>query len=122
MPPSLRSLLNRKGIVRSLGAHDVFTALVAEQSGFETVFLGGFGASASAFGLPDLNLMTETEMAAAVRRMAQRLSVPLVADGDTGHGGEPNVRRTVRDFQGAGAAGIILEDQRSPKRCGHFAG
>src|SRR5687767_831546 len=114
---SLRTLLARKKLIRSLGAHDVFSALVAEQAGFETVFIGGFGTSASILGLPDLNLLTLTEMAAAVRRMAGRLSVPLVADGDTGHGGVHNVQRTVQEFERAGAAGVILEDQLSPKRC-----
>ena len=121
-PRRLRSLLRRPGAVRSLGAHDVFSAIVAQQCGFETIFLGGFGTSASLLGMPDLNLLTLDEMAGAVRRMASRLEVPLVADGDTGHGGVHNVSRTVQEFERAGAAGIILEDQVSPKRCGHFAG
>lgn len=119
---ALRRLLGGKKLVRSLGAHDVFSALVAERAGFETIFLGGFGASASLLGEPDLNLLTLDEMATAVGRMAARLSVPLVADGDTGHGSVHNVERTVAEFERAGAAGIILEDQVSPKRCGHFAG
>jgi 2,3-dimethylmalate lyase len=118
----LRRLLKRPGAVRSLGAHDVFSALIAQEAGFDAVFLGGFGASASLLGMPDLNLLTLDEMAGAVRRMAGRLSVPVVADGDTGHGGVHNVARTVEEFERAGAAGIILEDQVSPKRCGHFAG
>ncbi len=122
MKPSLKSLLKGKRIIRSLGAHDVFSALVAEQAGFETIFLGGFGTSASTLGLPDLNLLTLNEMAAAASRMARRLSVPLVADGDTGHGGVHNVTRTVREFERGGAAGVVLEDQVSPKRCGHFFG
>lgn len=121
-PRALRRLLKRKGIVRSLGVHDVFTALVAQDAGVEALFLGGFGASASLLGEPDIGLITLTEMAEAVRRMASRLSVPLVADGDTGHGGVHNVARTVFEFERAGAAGLILEDQVSPKRCGHFAG
>lgn len=115
-----RELLARPGIIRSLGAHDVFTALIVEQAGFETVFLGGFGASASQLGLPDLNFLTMTEMADAVRRMAGRLGIPVIADGDTGHGDLHNVRRTVEAFEAAGAAGILLEDQVAPKRCGHF--
>lgn len=118
----LRALLKRRGAIRSLGAHDVFSALIAQDAGFEMIFLGGFGASASLLGLPDLNLLTLDEMTGAVRRMASRLSVPLVADGDTGHGGVHNVARTVAEFERAGAAGVILEDQVSPKRCGHFAG
>ena len=118
----LRRLLKKPGAIRSLGAHDVFSALIAQESGFETIFLGGFGASASLLGQPDLNLLTLDEMAGAVRRMAARLRVPLVADGDTGHGGVHNVARTVAEFERAGAAGVILEDQVSPKRCGHFGG
>src|SRR5439155_12784417 len=118
----LRELLNRPGIIRSLGAHDVFTARLIEAAGLETVFLGGFGTSASMLGLADVGFLTLTEMADAVRRMAQRLSIPVVADGDTGHGDLHNVVRTVREFEAAGAAGILLEDQVAPKRCGHFQG
>src|SRR6266699_2854083 len=117
----LRELLAQPGIIRSLGAHDVFTALIVEQAGFETVFIGGFGTSASMLGLPDLNFLTMTEMADAVRRMAARVSIPVIADGDTGHGDLHNVQRTTQSFEQAGAAGILLEDQVMPKRCGHFA-
>jgi 2,3-dimethylmalate lyase len=118
----LRELLARPGIIRSLGAHDVFTALIVEQAGFETVFIGGFGTSASQLGLPDLNFLGMTEMADAVRRMAGRVRIPVIADGDTGHGDLHNVARTVATFAGAGAAGILIEDQVAPKRCGHFEG
>src|SRR3954470_20531017 len=118
----LRSLLNAPGVLRSLGAHDGFTARLVETAGLETVFLGGFGTSASLLGLPDVGFITLTEMADAVRRMAQRVSIPVVADGDTGHGDLHNVVRTVREFEAAGAAGILLEDQVTPKRCGHFQG
>src|SRR5215470_11277146 len=117
-----RDLLSKPGIIRSLGAHDVFTARLIEAAGLETVFLGGFGTSASLLGLPDIGLITLTEMADAVRRMAQRVRIPVVADGDTGHGDLHNVARTVREFEHAGAAGILLEDQVTPKRCGHFEG
>ena len=120
-PARLRELLSRPGIICSLGAHDVFTALIVEQAGFETVFIGGFGTSASMLGLPDLNFLTMTEMAEAVRRMAARVSIPVIADGDTGHGDLHNVQRTIEAFESAGAAGILLEDQVMPKRCGHFA-
>ncbi len=117
-----RELLQKPGVIRSLGAHDVFTARLIEQAGLETVFLGGFGTSASMLGLPDVGFLTLTEMADAVRRMAGRVSIPVVADGDTGHGDLHNVVRTVREFEQAGAAGILLEDQVTPKRCGHFTG
>src|SRR5262245_43995657 len=118
----LRELLKSPGVIRSLGAHDVFSARLIESAGLETVFIGGFGVSASMLGLPDVGLLTLTEMADAVRRMAQRVSIPVVADGDTGHGDLHNVARTVREFERAGAAGILLEDQVHPKRCGHFQG
>lgn len=117
----MRELLARPGIIRSLGAHDVFSALIVQEAGFETVFIGGFGTSASLLGLPDLNLITMAEMADAVRRMATRLTIPVIADGNTGHGDLPNVQRTIEAFESAGAAGILLEDQVMPKRCGHFA-
>ena len=120
-PARFRELLARPGLVLSLGVHDVFSGLIAEASGLECVFMGGFGTSASMLGLPDLNLLTATEMADAIRRMTARLSIPVIADGDTGHGDLPNVRRTVELFEAAGAAGILLEDQVMPKRCGHFA-
>ncbi len=118
----LRELLARPGIVKALAPHDVFTARLLEQAGFELLFLGGFGVSASLFGWPDVGLVTLSEMTDAVRRMASRISIPLVADGDTGHGDLHNVARTMREFEQAGAAGLLLEDQVSPKRCGHFAG
>lgn len=117
-----RELLRRPGVIRSLGAHDVFTARLIELAGLETVFLGGFGTCASLLGLPDVGLITLSEMADAVRRMSGRVRIPVVADGDTGHGDLHNVVRTVREFEAAGAAGILLEDQVTPKRCGHFEG
>jgi 2,3-dimethylmalate lyase len=118
----LRQLMEQPGIIRTLGAHDVLTAVLVEQAGFETVFIGGFGTSASLYGLPDLNFLGMTEMVDATRRMAHRVSIPVIADADTGHGDLHNVMRCVAEFEGAGAAGIILEDQVFPKRCGHFGG
>ncbi len=122
MTKRLRDLLARPGAIPSLGAHDVFTARLMEQAGLEMIFLGGFGAAASTLGLPDVGLLTGTEMAEIVRRTTARVNIPVIADGDTGHGDLHNVARTVRDFEAAGAAGILLEDQVSPKRCGHFEG
>ena len=109
----LRDLLTRPGIVKALAPHDVFTARLLEEAGFEMLFLDGFGVSASVFGWPDVGLLTLTEMAEAVHRMTSRTSIPLVADGDTGHGELLNVARTVRQFEQAGAAGLLLEDQVS---------
>src|SRR5262245_20684689 len=110
-PKRMRELLAQPGIIRSLGAHDGFTALIVEQAGFETVFIGGFGTSASLLGLPDLNFLTMTEMADAVRRMAARVSIPVIADGDTGHGDLHNVTRTVAASETGRAAGVMLEGQ-----------
>src|SRR5438309_6533747 len=91
-----RELLNKPGILRSLGAHDVFTARLIEAAGLETVFLGGFGTSVSLLGLPDVGFLTLTEMADALRRMAQRVAIPVMAGGDTAHGdlhtGVPTLR------------------------------
>ncbi|HYY15822.1 MAG TPA: isocitrate lyase/phosphoenolpyruvate mutase family protein, partial [Gammaproteobacteria bacterium] len=94
----LRSLMGKAGIIRSLGAHDALTALLIEQAGFESVFIGGFGTSASLYGLPDLNFLGLAEMAEAVRRITHRVSVPVIADGDTGHGDLHNVMRCVTEF------------------------
>jgi 2-methylisocitrate lyase-like PEP mutase family enzyme len=122
MSRRLRELLAAPGIIPTFGAHDAFSARLLEQAGVKMLFLGGFGVAASSFGWPDIGLVTLSEMTEAVRRIALRLSIPLVADGDTGHGDLNNVVRTVRDFEAAGAAGLLLEDQVSPKRCGHFEG
>ncbi len=119
-PRALRDLLARDEIVLSVGAHDVFTALLVERAGFETVFLGGFGAAASLLGAPDIGLVTQTEMVDQVRRMAAGVGIPVIADGDDGHGDVHNAVRTLELFEGAGAAGILIEDQVHPKRCGHF--
>lgn len=116
----IRQLMEQPGIIRTLGAHDALTAVLVEQAGFDSVFIGGFGTSASMLGLPDINFLGMTEMVEATRRMAHRVSIPVVADADTGHGDLHNVMRCVEEFEGAGAAGIILEDQVFPKRCGHF--
>ena len=118
----LRELIAQPEIIRSLAPHDALTAKVMEQAGVPLLFLGGFGASASAFGLPDLGLLGLAEMAEAARRMTGAVSVPVIVDGDTGYGGVLNVIQTVRAFERAGAAGMLLEDQLFPKRCGHFAG
>jgi len=118
----LRSLLAAPGIIPSFGIYDAFSARLVADVGVPMLFLGGFGAAASTLGLPDVGLLTQTEMAEAVRRIVDRVDTPLVADADTGYGGIVNVRRTVREFERAGAAGLLLEDQVFPKRCGHFAG
>lgn len=121
-PRSLRALLNHEPIVRCLGAHDVLSAKLIEQAGLECLFVGGFGCSASMLGLPDMNLLTLSNMTDAARRIAQAVGIPVIVDGDTGHGDLHHVQRTVQLFEQIGAAGILLEDQVMPKRCGHFEG
>jgi methylisocitrate lyase len=118
----LRGLLANPGILVLPGAYDVLSAHIAAQCGFEVVFTSGFGLAASALGLPDLGLMTMTESLDRVRHMARAVDVPVVADMDTGYGNPLNVIRTVEECLGLGVAGIILEDQEWPKKCGHMEG
>jgi PEP phosphonomutase and related enzymes len=117
----LRTLLTRPDIVIAPGAYDGLTARLVEQAGFPAVYMTGAGASA-AKGLPDYGLLTMTEMVENAALMVQALDVPLIADADTGYGNELNVTRTVREFEARGIAAIHIEDQVSPKRCGHLDG
>ena len=118
----LRDLIESPGIVVLPGAHDVLSARLIEQEGFPVVFTSGFGLSASSLGVPDVGLLTQTETLDRVKRIVDAVSVPVVADMDTGYGNPVNVIRTVRECVSVGAAGIILEDQVWPKRCGHMGG
>ena len=98
------------------------TGRLAQQAGFDAVFTTGFGFSAAALGAPDYGLLTASEVLDRVRPIVAAVDVPLVADMDTGYGNPLNVVRTVRECVSAGVAGIILEDQEWPKKCGHFEG
>ncbi|OQU98965.1 hypothetical protein CLAIMM_04673 [Cladophialophora immunda] len=102
-------------------AHDGLSARLCEQAGFEIAFMGGFAVSAS-HGLPDTGYLQCAEMCERIRQITDVCSLPLLADGDTGYGNAMNVRRTVHQYAKAGAAGIMLEDQEWPKRCGHMDG
>ena len=115
----LRALLRNPGMLVAPGAYDGLTARLVEQAGFPLVYMTGAGTSV-AHGYPDFGLLTETEMVANAARMVRAIEVPLVADADTGYGNELNVVRTVQDYERAGVAGIHIEDQVSPKRCGHL--
>ena len=115
----LRALLREPGMLVAPGAYDGLTARLVEQAGFPLVYMTGAGTSV-AHGYPDFGLLTETEMVANAARMVRAIEVPLVADADTGYGNELNVVRTVQDYERAGVAGIHIEDQVSPKRCGHL--
>ena len=116
----LRKLISEPGIVVLPGAYDCLSAMLIEQAGFPVVFTTGFGISASSLGLPDIGLLTATETLDRVRRIAASVTVPLVADMDTGYGNPLNVVRTVEECAAMGVAGIILEDQAWPKKCGHM--
>jgi methylisocitrate lyase len=118
----LRQLLARPEIIVIPGVYDCLGAKLAEQSGFEVVATSGFGIAASTLGLPDYGLLTATEMLYSVGRIAQSISVPLIADLDTGYGNALNAIRTVKDAVQLGLAGVLLEDQEWPKKCGHFEG
>jgi 2-methylisocitrate lyase-like PEP mutase family enzyme len=103
------------------GVTDPLTARLAAACGAQVLFSTGSGISNKWLGLPDLGLATMTEMVESNRRIAEATRLPLIADADTGYGGPLNVVRTVRELESAGVAGIILEDQTTPKRCGRFA-
>ncbi|HEV7628445.1 MAG TPA: isocitrate lyase/PEP mutase family protein, partial [Streptomyces sp.] len=119
---SLRQLLDGGNAPLVLpGAPNALTARVVEESGFEAVYVSGAGVSNTYLGMPDLGLLSMSELAAHVSAMADAVSLPLVVDADTGFGNSLNVQRTVRALERAGAAGIQIEDQVSPKKCGHFA-
>jgi 2-methylisocitrate lyase-like PEP mutase family enzyme len=120
---SLRARLAEPTILMAPGAYDGLSAHLAAVAGAEAVYMTGFGVSGSTLGHPDVGLMSATEMADRTRAISEACTgTPLIADGDTGHGGVLNVARMVRLYEQAGAAAIQIEDQVFPKRCGHMAG
>src|SRR5689334_23279691 len=119
---SLRARLRRGGIVTAPGAYDALSALLIEQAGFEAIYLTGNGQAASMLGLPDVGLVTLTEMAGRVRCTRAVTSLPLIADADVGYGSLLSVRRAMRELEAAGASAVQFEDQASPKKCGHEPG
>lgn len=118
----LRQLLAAPEPLVAPGAYDALSARLIEQAGFQAVYMTGFGTTASLIGRPDVGLLSATEMIDNARRIAGTVDVPVVADADTGYGNAINVVRTVQAFEHAGVAGIHLEDQVAPKRCGHLSG
>jgi methylisocitrate lyase len=119
---TLRRMLDGPEIIVLPGAYDALSARLAERAGFAAMFTTGFGFSASVLGQPDFGLLTMSETMDRVRHVVNAVTVPVVADMDTGYGNPLNVARTVRECVSARAAGIILEDQQWPKKCGHFEG
>jgi carboxyvinyl-carboxyphosphonate phosphorylmutase len=118
----LKDAVTKQKILALPGCHDVLTARIAEKVGFPAVYMTGYGTSASMLGQPDVGLLTLSEMAMRAGHMASAVSVPVLADGDTGYGNAVNVIRTVQEYEKAGVAGIQLEDQVLPKKCGHMLG
>ena len=117
----LRELLARRNLLVAPGAFDGLSARLVEQAGFETVYLSG-GAVARSAALPDLGLMTMSEVIERARQVVAAVKIPVLADADTGYGNALSVVRTVREFERAGVAAIHIEDQVTPKRCGHLDG
>ena len=118
----LRRMLEAPGIIVAPGAYDGLSARLIERQGFRAVYMTGAGTAASTIGHADVGLTTLTEMATHAGRIASCISLPLIADADTGYGNALNVIRTVREYERAGVAGLHLEDQVFPKKCGHIAG
>ena len=104
------------------GAYDGLTARLIERAGFRAVYMTGFGTAASLLGRPDIGLLTLSEMVDNARRIAQAVEVPVIADADDGYGNPINVIRTVQEYEAAGVSAIHIEDQVSPKKCGHMEG
>ena len=118
----LREMLNSGEPFLTAGANDALSAVIAERAGFKAVTMGGYLATAVTMARPDIGLMTMTEMVTQLRHICAVTNIPVIADADNGHGNVLNVMRTIQEMENAGAAGVVLEDQVMPKRCGHMAG
>ena len=119
---TLRTLVEQKQGLVVPGAYDGISARLVQEAGFPAVYMTGYGTAASRLGLPDLGFAGLAEMADHARNLAAVLDVPLIADADTGYGNALNVRRTVQMYEAAGVAALHIEDQVTPKRCGHLSG
>ena len=122
MASKLREKIAKGAFMPMPCCFDALSAKMIEQAGFGVTFMSGFAASASRLGQPDLGLMSYAEVVDQARNITDAISIPVIADGDTGYGNAMNVRRTVEGFAKAGCAGILIEDQLAPKRCGHTPG
>jgi len=118
--PSLRDRLGQPRVLLAPGVYDALTALIAEQAGFEALYLSGGAVAYTQLGRSDIGLTSAKEAVDVLARVTDRVRIPVIVDADTGFGNALNVERTVRDFERAGAAMIQLEDQTFPKRCGHL--
>ena len=118
----LRKLLARPGALMAPGVADALNAKLVRRHGFEAVYMTGAGTSAVRLGMPDVGLLTMTEMVDNAARIADASGLPVIADADNGYGGVLNVRRTIQAYERAGVAAVHIEDQVMPKRCGHLMG
>ena len=118
----LREVLKEKKFIPVPSCFDTLSAKLIEQANFEVTFMSGFAASASRIGSPDLGLMTFSEVLDQANNICNAIEIPMIVDGDTGYGNAMNVRRTLKECSKAGCAGILIEDQLAPKRCGHTPG
>jgi 2,3-dimethylmalate lyase len=118
----IRDALKTKGVLVMPGVYDCLSAKIASRAGFEVIFITGYSVSATYLGEPDFGLLTQTELVAASQRICSVTPLPVIVDADTGYGNAVNVIRTVRELIRGGAAGMFLEDQIWPKRCGHMKG
>jgi 2,3-dimethylmalate lyase len=118
----VRRHLSEKGQLVMPGVFDALSAKIASRAGFEVIFITGYSLSATLLGEPDFGLLTQTEVVSAAERICSVTNTPVIVDADTGYGNAINVIRTVQDLSRAGAAGMFLEDQVWPKRCGHMKG
>ena len=118
----LRNLIKNNSFLPIPSCFDALSAKLIEQTGFDAMFMSGFAASASRIGEPDLGVMTLTEVLDQLNNITDATSLPVIGDGDTGYGNAMNVQRTVKSFAKIGCAGVLIEDQLSPKRCGHTPG
>ena len=122
MGTRLRQLMQEKPFLVTPGAATPLHAMIAERTGHDFVYMTGYGTSLTLLGYPDVGLLTEPEMVTNAKNMARAVKIPVIADADTGFGNAINVIRTVQNYEAAGVAGIHLEDQMHPKRCGHLQG
>lgn len=118
----LRNALQGDSCVLAVGVYDGLSCLIAEKLGFEAGVMGGYPTSATKLGRPDIGLLTMSEMVSHLQYLSDSSDIPIIADADTGYGNALNVVRTVKEYERAGAAAILLEDQVSPKKCGHMSG
>jgi 2-methylisocitrate lyase-like PEP mutase family enzyme len=116
----LRALIHREQILVAPGVYDAYLARCVERAGFEAVYMSGAGVSHSRLGVPDLGLVSFSEMHEQAARIADAVDIPVIADADTGYGNAMNVARTIRAYERAGVSACHIEDQQMPKRCGHF--